>query len=436
MSEEKADIQRWMQERVDEIRRSQSGAAPDRNDSAHSMFRPKPVFGVPHPPPAIHHDDHPPEREVPIYRPFRASLPRDGQPSPVLAAFRLGHLGVSMWVRAEVLWEDLVRRTCHMPCHDGAMKGIPLAVDELLEARRVLADSIDRGTYDELARAVDRFSAFNRETIDQYVHGTFGPALHLGGDPPWESMWEELVFTCGRALAGDHPLRGVFDLGVAFGEFDRLVSRFYADPGTETIPEIRDLALRAASIPEAILARSPLLDSLARIVPDYDRIGNQDALLGYCKANRETWEASGFGSNSFMIFRCMASAQVDRVERDLGRIPAEDCEKPGERSDAPALEDAGGRPVWNKKLLILMFNGRMIRRVRCDAAHLIKILDVFQEEDWGTRIDNPIGGAADSQGERLVEAVRTLNNNLLPDTIRFHVIDKNSITWEISSIRD
>jgi hypothetical protein len=430
MSEEKPEIELWMQERVDEIRRSQSGAAPDQDDSATSVFRAEPVFGAPHPPPAIHHDDHPPERDVPIYRPFKASLARDGQPSRALAAFRLGHLGVSMWVWAEVLWEDLVRRTCHMPCHDGAMKGIPLAVDALLEARRVLDDSIDRGTFDELARAVDRFSAFNRETIDQYVHGTFGPALHLGDDPPWESMWQELVFTCGRALAGDHPLRGVFDLRVAFGHFDRLVSRFYADPENEPVPEIRDLALRAASIPEAILARSPLLDSLARIVPDYDRIGKQDALLGYCKANRETWEESGLGSDSFLILRCTASAQVDLVERDLGRIPAEDFEQPGERSDAPALEDAGGRPVWNKESLSLMFNDKVIRGVKFDAENLIKILDAFEEDGWETRIDNPIGGPRARQ--RLKDAVDTLNKKISPGTIRFGVLGKDAVKWVMS----
>jgi hypothetical protein len=434
MSEERSELELWMQERIDENRRSLSGAALDRDVPARPVRKAKPVFGVPLSPPAIDHDDHPPEREVPVYRPFKASLPQVGQPSRALAAFRLGHRGVAMWVWAEVLWEDLVRRCCHMFCHDGAMMGIPLAADQLLEARRVLVDSINRGTYDELERAVDRFSTFNRETIQQYDQGTFSPVRYLGGDPPWESIWRELVFACGRALAIDHPLRGFFDLGVAFGEFDRLVSRYYAalyegikdDP---PLPEIRELALRAAAIPEAVLARSPLLQSLAGIGRDYDRIGHPDAFLIYFEANEHRWEASLLGIDGLRAPGRMASAQVDLVERDLAQTSDEQWGNAPGIGQTPGSEVPGERiPRWDPRTGMLHVGTEFAFPFARQARNIRSILKAFQDQGWKRKIDNPLISMGKTDPSALTQALKAMRKKTV-EVVHFFE-DLGRACWE------
>ena len=75
-------------------------------------------------------------------------------------------------------------------------------------------------------------------------------------------------------------------------------------------------------------------------------------------------------------------------------------------------------PEWNGDTLELTFNGIVVRKLRSRgvARNVSLILDVFEEEHWPPRIDDPHSGGPESQ--RLHATIRSLNNGLLG--IKFH----------------
>jgi hypothetical protein len=392
--------------------------------------RAQPSFGLPHPPPARHHDEHPPTRETPIYRPFPAPILGEVSPSRALAAFRIGHLGHSMWCWAEVLWDDLVRRTCGYFNHDGALSGISAMADRLLEARRVLYGSIPSETFDQLERAVDRFTEFNSGLIQQFELGTFNPALYLGQAPPWHTMWRELESACARALHADDPLHPLLALGVAFGEFELHHIRFLADPEAIFLPEIQPITLRASLLPDDVLAKSSLLQSLAQLDCECHRLGHPEALMQYYQLNRKTLNLSSEGPQEFMALSELIMAQVREVESDLGQIADDSWAvtvKPQVQDQAAKLLP---KPSWDKGQYELRLGDRIIRLVDSKKAkNLIPILDAFQEDAWPNRMDDPLSGDAASQKDRLKEAVKSLNNGLATGTIVFSVVGGEAIRW-------
>lgn len=73
------------------------------------------------------------------------------------------------------------------------------------------------------------------------------------------------------------------------------------------------------------------------------------------------------------------------------------------------------RPVWDKNVGTLEYQGVVVRSVRRSATLIRTILDDFQEQGWPARLGNPLPGGADSK--KLRDAISTLNKGL--DAIKF-----------------
>lgn len=87
------------------------------------------------------------------------------------------------------------------------------------------------------------------------------------------------------------------------------------------------------------------------------------------------------------------------------------------------------RPSWDRDALELKFGGEVVRRVsRANmAVNLIRLLDVFEEDGWPSRVDDPLPGSPDAV--RLHKAVRSLNRGLT--RIRFHADGTGEgVRWE------
>lgn len=86
------------------------------------------------------------------------------------------------------------------------------------------------------------------------------------------------------------------------------------------------------------------------------------------------------------------------------------------------------KPSWNRELAKLSYDGCEIKSVRSIsvAKNVVKILDAFQEEDWPTRIDDPL---APPDQQRMHETIRRLNDKL--SSIRFRADGTGEgIIWE------
>ena len=69
-------------------------------------------------------------------------------------------------------------------------------------------------------------------------------------------------------------------------------------------------------------------------------------------------------------------------------------------------------PVWRKDIRELSWAGYLVKHFRHKAPHQELILDAFQEEDWPSRIDDPLTGGDDpDRWQRLHDATKNLNGH-------------------------
>lgn len=86
----------------------------------------------------------------------------------------------------------------------------------------------------------------------------------------------------------------------------------------------------------------------------------------------------------------------------------------GASEETTSLDD---KPSWNKTRRELSYRGMVVRKVKNlgIAKNVVLVLDVFQEEGWPERIDDPMPGGKNSR--RLRYTISSLNERL--DSIRF-----------------
>ena len=367
-------------------------------------------------PPPIRQDERGREETSRFWGSFYPSRGRGKKdPSRALAAFRLGHRGVSMRECARVFWnviafgpEDLLG-----PMH--ANVAVPNTSDDLLAARRVLVDLIPENVLLSLASTIEWFKGSNQRWIEKAAAGETLSSAFIGAEPLWMAASMELRFHCDRAIPKSHTLRPLFDLGVAFGEFNLLVSQWSPRRAENQFPVIGEIARRAASIQHSVPSLSPLLSSLARIGHDYDRIDHPHAFLQYFEDNQEYWAASRYRKRSKAERRrwilgpegldgktsseiplgdeqvpepddrealiLMAREQVYAFEEVLAEIPDTNWEL---GTSTPIVERTPNRtkPRWNKYVRALWVNEIPIHSYEGNARRQTYLLDLFEDAGW------------------------------------------------------
>jgi hypothetical protein len=87
------------------------------------------------------------------------------------------------------------------------------------------------------------------------------------------------------------------------------------------------------------------------------------------------------------------------------------------------------RPRWDAAARTLYLGDQVCKTYRQKPGHQETILQTFQEDDWPSRIDDPLSGSGDENPEqRLRNAVRNLN--LGQPLIRFACDGRKGILWE------
>jgi len=105
--------------------------------------------------------------------------------------------------------------------------------------------------------------------------------------------------------------------------------------------------------------------------------------------------------------------QLEHIHRLLG--PCNDAVRLG-----VTLPGTRARPHWDSSLQQLWLGERLVKHFRRPAPSQVLILDVFEEEGWPPRIDDPLPPQAGQLGKRrLHDAITGLNRNHLDRAIRF-----------------
>ena len=118
------------------------------------------------------------------------------------------------------------------------------------------------------------------------------------------------------------------------------------------------------------------------------------------------------------------------IPADMDDMVVESFFKPGEPILVDAEKHDRAIPSWHKDRGELTFQSKIIKRIRSVsvAKNVVRVLDVFQEENWPDRIDDPLDPSKDQQ--RLHETIKRLNDNL--EMIRFRADGTGQgILWEL-----
>jgi hypothetical protein len=131
--------------------------------------------------------------------PFQVSRP--------LAAFRLGHLG--MTIR---MWLELFRNE---PNALGVEFGVPVSVRHLQEARLALAGDMAGNVFSGLPTILERFTMVNQALFLVWERQVV-EALPEGAG---QEVWNDLRTLCEQALPEAHRLRPLFEFGRELGAY-------------------------------------------------------------------------------------------------------------------------------------------------------------------------------------------------------------------------
>lgn len=89
-------------------------------------------------------------------------------------------------------------------------------------------------------------------------------------------------------------------------------------------------------------------------------------------------------------------------------------------------------PSWDAMRRVLIFENRVVKQFKRQAINQEVILSAFQEDEWPTRIDDPLTPQpAIDEKRRLNDTIKSLNRNQLSSLIRFHGDGSGqAILWE------
>jgi hypothetical protein len=96
------------------------------------------------------------------------------------------------------------------------------------------------------------------------------------------------------------------------------------------------------------------------------------------------------------------------------------------------LTERPAKPYFEIELRELWLNGVLVKRLDCRATNQILILTVFQEENWPSRIDDPLSPTNGRDGkDRLRSTIHSLNTCQNASVIHFFADGTGrGIRWE------
>lgn len=127
---------------------------------------------------------------------------------------------------------------------------------------------------------------------------------------------------------------------------------------------------------------------------------------------------------------CGAVHEACPLSADLPAAPAR-----GAAAILVTAHDAIPSPHWERDRRRLTLNSDLLMELSMRAQNLLRILDVFQEENWPQQIDDPLPtiGGVDSK-RRLRSAIAKLNENVRVPRIRFCGDGSGeSICWKLTT---
>ncbi|MBI2808657.1 MAG: hypothetical protein HYX68_27020 [Planctomycetes bacterium] len=139
-------------------------------------------------------------------------------------------------------------------------------------------------------------------------------------------------------------------------------------------------------------------------------------------SSREAWDrfveqltaARRTGPSTPRVLSPTAAKRQNSVEAEIEAVRASIGRQATASKDEGAPEPSAPKPRWDADRAELWFGNRLCKRFRQKAKNQRIILATFQDDDWPSRIDDPLSPDPDPETDnrqRLADAVRRLNKN-------------------------
>jgi hypothetical protein len=241
-------------------------------------------------------------------------------------------------------------------------------------------------------------------------------------DVPGVEVWHDLCNLADRALSARSPLRSVYDLGAALGDYQwkllPLQPLTYSASRFDPWPDPGAIARSLRELPKIIVERVPLLDSLNQLASEWDQTDQAEFLRGFMERVRNhlplDLPRDEQTLRDWMLCPGYKSDLFFRIYSDLSRRVC--------KIDFETI--AQSRDVLRRLLRWepgdgLRVGDEIVRKVASNATNLQLILGAFEEEGWPDSIYNPISNRSKQGGQRTHDAVNELNKGLTK--VRFRV---------------
>jgi hypothetical protein len=349
--------------------------------------------------------------------------------SEELAAFRLGHLGRTIWVWHRLFWSR--------PELELVEDGVPFSVSQLRDARLALAREIHTNVFLGLDRVLDDWDRLAARLYKAWEEtGTYGPTPFGSDVVPGSGHWQELRVLADSALPPSHRLRPVYDLGRLLGDYQVELFDYQPNLGAadelERLPDVRPLVRQIGFLPKAYLDGLPLFRSVVDLAPLLDQGGQSTFLAALFKKHEGLW-GQRFPRVDYSAVDRMMLVLARRAEAGLGSIEPPESVGAGQGATAdgivtappqPGSDPVGGtvpvqtrselKPHWDKARGRLYYGDQEAKRVIKLAVNVLKVLDAFQACGWKYEIADPLADphAKKKDAQRLHETVKSLNKKL------------------------
>jgi hypothetical protein len=212
------------------------------------------------------------------------ATPRSTEPAAevdpqLLAAFRLGHRSRTLRLWQTVFWEQ--------PEWEDTEIGVPLALQQLEEARLKLANKINQGVLPEMRRVIVEIDRETRAILAAWDRTGRYRSREFGSHPvPGRGSWEAFCVLTDQALPDGSLLQRLCAFGAALGDCELLLRNL---PAGAPLPDLGPVVRRVLALQCDAARLPPLIGEMARLAPRLSELGACGFLEQVLGTDRKLW---------------------------------------------------------------------------------------------------------------------------------------------------
>jgi hypothetical protein len=305
-----------------------------------------------------------------------------------------------------------------------------LVIDALNRVYRDLASEFDPCSLSEFAQELHASDRRANAFLSRWLMGS-RRNIPLSRIARSSRSYDRLCAIADRALPTDSPLRKLYELGAALGEYESKLLPIqhvdYRGAHFNDLPDMDSIARSIEGIPQAVLNHIPLLHALAQLTSGRDTNPKKDFNSAFIRilklyiCENQNLDDPDYRDHDFRVpYRGdLFYRSYVHISNQLDNLPYE--------AIAPAHEERPS-PNWEPNSGRLLVGNEVVKTLATQAKNQRAILDRFQAEGWPISTCDPLPMHHQRNPQQVTDTVKDLNDRL--SKMVFHAKDGSIVWWD------